>query len=212
MKKMGKLFVLAASAMAPAAIAQQWEFGVMGGGALNLNNSVTGAATGDVGFKPGFSAGGWIGHNNLGRYGGEIRYLFQRQDMKVSSGGQQYTFGGQTHLVHYDFLIHANSGEDRVRPYVAIGGGFKGYRGTGTERAFQPLSNVAVLSRTSEWKPMLSFGAGVKWSISPALQLRVEVRDYVTPFPKDVILPGPGSKISGWVHDLTPLVGLSYLF
>jgi len=202
-----------AAALPPAATAQQWEFGVMGGGALYLNNSVAAASvSGNTGFKPGFSAGGWIGHNNLGHFGGEVRYLFQRNDMKVSSGGQEYTFGGQTHVIHYDFLIHATSGEDRVRPYVAIGGGFKGYRGTGTERAFQPLSNLAVLSRTSEWKPVVSFGAGVKWTISPRLQLRVEVRDYLTPFPKDVILPAPGSKISGWVHDLTPLVGLSYLF
>jgi hypothetical protein len=42
--------------------------------------------------------------------------------------------------------------------------------------------------------------------------VRAEVRDLVTPFPKDVIFPSPGNKVSGWVHSIMPLVGLSYLF
>jgi hypothetical protein len=192
--------------------AQQWEVGVLGGGAFYLNNSVSGpAGSGSVGFRPGISGGGWVGHTNNGRYSGELRYLFQKNDMKVSSGGQTHTFGGQTHMIHYDYLIHMKTAEDSVRPFVAVGGGLKGYRGTGAEQAFQPLDNLAILSRTSEWKPMLSFGAGLKWRVGSKMMLRVEVRDFVTPFPKDVILAAPGGKIGGWVHDITPLVGLSYL-
>ncbi|MFN7922650.1 MAG: outer membrane beta-barrel protein [Bryobacteraceae bacterium] len=207
--------ILAASAglvMAGSASAQQWEVGAMGGGGFYLNNSVSGTAgKGTVGFSPGWSAGGWLAHSSNGRLGGEIRYLFQRNDLKANSPNASAAFGGQSHLFHYDVVWHTNTREDRVRPYLAVGGGFKGYRGTGTERAFQPASDVAILSRTAEWKPMLSFGAGVKWQIAQRLMLRVEVRDYVTPFPKEVILPTPGNKVSGWVHDITPLVGLSYV-
>ena len=213
--KMQSLKILQAMALLTvaqaAAVAQRWEVGILGGGGFYLNNSVKGLTTsGTAGFKPGFSAGGWLAHNALGRLGGEARYVFQQNEMKVNSGGASASFGGQSHILHYDLVLHTNSREDRMRPYVAVGGGMKGYRGTGTERAFQPLGNLAILSRTSEWKPMLSFGAGVKWSLGQRMMVRVEVRDYVTPFPSSVILPGPGSKISGWVHDITPTVGLSY--
>ncbi|MEZ5399555.1 MAG: hypothetical protein R2729_07780 [Bryobacteraceae bacterium] len=198
---------------AASAWGQQWEVGALGGGSFYLNNSVTGAggATGTTGFRPGLSAGGWIGHTNGGKYGGEIRYLFQRNDLKVNSGGQSYNFAGQSHVIHYDFVYHMKTSEDAFRPFVAVGGGLKGYRGTGKEQAFQPLSNLAILSQTSEWKPMLTFGAGVKWQLSNRILLRAEIRDFVTPFPKSVILPSPGAKIAGWVHDITPLFGISYL-
>lgn len=193
-------------------LAQQWEVGALGGGTFHLDRPVTGAVSGKAGIKPGFTAGGWIGHNSVGRWGGEIRYQFQRADLKASSNGQSVTFAAQSQIVNYDILFHSNSSEDSVRPFVAFGGGLKGYRGTGTERAFQPLSNVAILSAVQQWQPMLSFGGGVKWRVGNRLMMRAEVRDFVTQFPKDVILPSPGNKISGWLHDITPMFGVSYLF
>lgn len=205
--------VLGAIAFAAPAWSQQWEVGGLGGGALYLSNAVSGPrGTGSAGFKPGFAVGGWLGHNSVGRYSGEIRYMFQRNPMKVSSGGTTADFGGQSHILHYDVLIHMNSREDTMRPYFVVGGGLKGYIGTGTERAFQPLSNIAILSRTTQWQPVMTFGAGVKWMIGARTMVRLELRDYFGPFPKDVILPAPGNKVSGWVHDLTPTVGISYLF
>jgi hypothetical protein len=36
------------------------------------------------------------------------------------------------------------------------------------------------------------------------------VHDYLTPFPKEVITPNPPSKVSGWIHDIVPMFGLSY--
>lgn len=204
---------LALAILGSPALAQHWEVGALGGGGFYLNNSVTGSrGTGTVGFQPGFSAGGWLGHHTAGRFGGEIRYLFQKNDLKVAGPSQTLTFGGQSHLIHYDFVIHTRSSEDRVRPYFAAGGGMKGYFGTGQEHAFQPLSNIAVPTHTSQWRPVVSFGAGVKWAIRSRLMLRAEVRDYVTQFPKDVIFPAPGNRIGGWAHDITPLIGLSYIF
>ena len=158
------------------------------------------------------TVGGTLTHNTPGRWGGEVRYQFQKTDLRTSAGGKTATFGGRSQLVHYDVLLYSNSREDSVRPFVAFGGGLKGYQGTGTERAFQPLSNVAILSQVQQWQPMLSFGAGVKWRVGNRLMMRAEVRDFVTPFPKDVIVPSPGNRIGGWLHDITPLIGLSYLF
>jgi hypothetical protein len=208
--------VLAAAAAltSPLAWAQHWEVGGAAGASFSLDRTVRAAtgATGQVGFARGIAGSGWIAHNSAGRLGGEIRYLFARSDMRLTGNGVDYRFAARSHLVHYDVLIHANSGEDRIRPFVAIGGGLKGYFGAGAERAVQPLSNLAILSRTSQWKPLLSVGGGVKWTIGQRWLLRAEVRDYITPIPREVILPAPGATISGWIHDIVPMVGISYLF
>ncbi len=203
---------LAVAFSLPPASAQSFEVGAIGGGAFHLDRPVTGRVTGNAGFKPGFAVGGALTHNTQGRWGGEARYQFQKTDLRASSGGQSVTFAGRTHLAHYDVLLYSNSREDAVRPFVAFGGGLKGYQGIGVERAFQPLSNVALLSKVQQWQPLISFGAGVKWRVGNRLMMRAEIRDYVTPFPSDVIVPSPGNKINGWVHDLTPLFGVSYLF
>lgn len=194
------------------ASAQSFEAGVLGGAAIHFDRPVTGLATGNAGFKPGWAAGGFLTHNTAGRWGGEVRYQFQKTDLRLSSGSQSATFGGQSHLAHYDVLLYGSTREDAVRPFVAFGGGIKNYRGTGIERAIQPLSNVALLSQVRQTLPMISFGAGVKWRVGNRLMMRAEVRDFVTPFPKDVIVPSPGNKIGGWIHDITPLFGISYLF
>jgi Outer membrane protein beta-barrel domain len=192
--------------------AQSFEVGLIGGGSFHFDKSVTGRSAGKAGFKPAMVVGGTLTHNTAGRWGGEARYQFQKTDLRTSAGGQTATFAGQSHLAHYDVLLYSNSREDSVRPFVAFGGGLRGYRGTGTERAVQPLSNVAILSKVQQWQPMLSFGAGVKWRVGNRLMMRAEVRDFVTPFPKDVIVPSPGNKIGGWIHDFTPMFGVSYLF
>jgi TPP-dependent trihydroxycyclohexane-1,2-dione (THcHDO) dehydratase len=109
-------------------------------------------------------------------------------------------------------LVHATPREARLRPFIAFGGGIKYYRGTGAEQEFQPLQNFAVLTRTSEWLPMLSVGGGVKFRIAKHALVRFDFRDYMTPFPTRVILPAGGSSVSGWLHDLTPMVGISAFF
>jgi len=203
---------LLAAGLLPSAFAQSFEVGLIGGGAFHIDRPVTGSSAGNAGFKPGMTMGGFLAHNTAGRWGGEARYQFQKTDLRTSAGGQSASFGGQAHLAHYDVLLYSNSREDSVRPFVAFGGGLKGYRGTGIERAIQPLSNVAILSHVQQWQPMISFGAGVKWRVGNRLMMRAEVRDFVTPFPKDLIVPSPGNKIGGWIHDISPLFGISYLF
>ena len=59
---------------------------------------------------------------------------------------------------------------------------------------------------------MISVGGGIKMLLGPRLVLRAEVRDYITTFPKEVIVPLPGTKISGWLNDIVPMVGISYIF
>jgi hypothetical protein len=75
---------------------------------------------------------------------------------------------------------------------------------------YQPLSNFALLTAQQDLAPLVSAGAGVKFQISSHVQLRLDVHDYLTPFPKNVITPNVGSKVGGWLQDFVPMIGISY--
>ena len=59
---------------------------------------------------------------------------------------------------------------------------------------------------------MASFGGGLKYKLGQHTFLRTEVRDYLTVFPTDLIAPAPGAKLSGLLHDIVPMIGISYEF
>ncbi len=52
----------------------------------------------------------------------------------------------------------------------------------------------------------------MKYAVSKHVGLRLEVRDYLTPFPQDVVTPVPPVKHEGWLHNIVPVVGLNFLF
>lgn len=199
--------------LAPNCLAQQWELGGIGG--LGIQKGLTakaGTGAAETGFESGGAWGAFAGQNLYDRLGGEIRYLFRWSDLRVASGGQKATFAGNSHIVHYDLLYHTAAREKTVRPFVAVGGGIKVFQGTGIERAFQPLRQFVLLTKKREVLPTLAVGAGVKWKVRGYLSFRVEVRDFVTPPPQKVLVPAPGARITGWLHDIVPLVGLGFTF
>ena len=213
MKHFASVMFFTLLATAPAALAQRWELGLAGGGSFFTKQTFKNpAGNADAGFSNGIAVSGWLGNNTSNLIGGELRYDYERSDLKLSSGGTNVSFGGQTNAVHYDFLLHFAPSEAHVRPFIAGGAGVKVYSGTGTEQAFQPLSNIALLTRTSQVEPMVSVGGGVKFSLAKSTLLRVEVHDYLTPFPKNVIAPAQGSKIGGWLSDFVVSAGFSVLF
>src|SRR5579864_1363863 len=170
-------------AAAPAALAQKWEVGVAGGGSFYTSKSFTNPlGNADAKLANGFIVSGWLGNNSGRLLGGELRYDYEQSSLQLSSGGTNVSFGAHTQAVHYDFVLNFASHEARVSPFVAAGAGVKVYSGTGQEQAFQPLSNIALLTKTNQLKPMVSVGGGVKFRISSAIQFRAEVHDYLTPF------------------------------
>ena len=197
-----------------ACAAQEWEVGGMASYGFYRNlDAINAIAPATAGFSPGVAFGAVIGHNARGLIGGEFRYTFEQSDLKVSSSGTDAHFGGVAHIIGYDLVIHPRVRHgSKVLPFLAAGGGMKVYSGTGHEVTFQPLENIALLTKTQEIKPMISVGGGIKMIIGPRLILRAEVRDYITTFPKQVITPVPGTKISGWLNDFVPMVGISYVF
>ena len=208
-----RLGIVAALVAAMPAVAQKVELGGGRAGSLYKGNSVTGfVSSATTGFENQFAVTGFLGHNSYRLVGGEIRYTWERNNLKVSSGGAGATFGGESHAVHYDFVLHTAPRGAKVRPFVAGGGGVKLYVGSGTEVLAQPLGNIALLTKTRELKGLISVGGGVKAALAPHLALRIEARDYITPFPLKVIAPVGTAKIQGWVHNVTPMVSLAFTF
>lgn len=208
-----RIICLLTLALSTAAFAQKYDFGLNGGISFYGNKTVTNPR-GDAkaGFKPGWVAGFSIGHDMYEHAGGEIRYTFLQNAMKLESGSTKASFGAQAHLIHYDFLLHTAKRSASVRPYIAFGGGAKIYRGTGEEQPFQPLSNTALLTKTTDTRPMVSAGGGVKAKLSDRVWLRFDVHDYLTSFPKNVIAPAAGSEVGGWIHNIVGTGGISFTF
>jgi len=191
--------------------AQSHDLGVIGGAAFLRGIPIGGAPDGtSAGFQPGLVAGVEFGQDLYQHWGGEIRYLFEQRDLSVSSGGQTATLAGQAHVLYYDLTYSPRSREERVRPYFAVGGGMKLFRGTGSEEAYRPLMQYAYLTQTQQIEPLLSVGGGVKWPVGKRMVLRIDCRDQITPFPLKLIAPATGMTIKGWLHDIVPTVGLSW--
>jgi hypothetical protein len=207
------LYTITAALTVLPAFAQKYEFALAGGGSFYQSHTVTNPkGDASAGFNNGWAASVAVGNNMYSHVGGEVRYTYLHNDAKLSSGSTKATFGAESHVIHYDFLIHATPTESRIRPYVAAGGGIKFYRGTGTEVPFQPLSTVALLTKTTEVQGLLSVGGGVKFSLTHRLMLRVDVHDYLTPFPKKIITPALNSKASGWFNNIVGTAGISFGF
>ena len=192
--------------------AQSWEAGGSAGYSIYRDASVTASTvTGRTGFSPGIAFGGLLG-NDVSRFvGGEVRYTYQAGDPRVSSGSTKARADGESHALHYDVLIHATRKEAAVRPFVAVGAGVKIFRGTGAEPAFQPLSNLIVLTHTTQVEPLISVGAGLKFKVSRHVRFRLDFRDYATPVPEK-LLASPSGKAGGWMHGFVFLAGISTVF
>jgi len=208
LKSLTLLFALPALSLC-----QNWEVGASGGYGFLRDVPVTnGAITGKAGFKSGYAFGALLGSQFNRIVGGEIRYTYRADDLRVSSGSTTAKAAARSQALHYDVLIHAAPKDSPIRPFLAVGGGVKFYQGTGVEPAFQPLNNLVILTHTSEAQPLISVGGGVKIAVSKRALVRLDVRDYATPLPTSLLATPANSKMSGWIHDFVFLFGVSSSF
>lgn len=193
---------------------ENYEFGGLAAGSIYKGTSVaSGPNTGTIGYQVGGGGGVYFGQNMTGHWGGELRYLYARQDLKVTSGGAEATFAGQTHNIGYDVLLHLTHPDARIRPFAAVGIGLKIYQGTGASQTVQALNNLIILTNTNQTVFAGDFGGGVKIRLGGRLTLRLEVRDYITEVPDKLFAPPPGAHISGNVfHQIVPAFGIGYTF
>jgi hypothetical protein len=206
------LMYLAAAVATPAAFAQTWEVGFGAGGSFMTSGTIQNpAGNASATRQPGLALSAWLGNSiGSGLFGGELRYDYEMGDLKLSQGGTSTTFASRSNAIHYDFLYNFSSSESAVRPFIDAGGGVKWYSGTGTEQVYQPLSNIAVFSDVRDMRPLVSVGAGVKFNVAKSTLLRLEVHDYLTPFPSTLIAPVPPSTVSGWLNDFVVSAGISW--
>ncbi len=206
-----RMLVVSMAMLVPAAFAQRWEAGGGAGGGFYTSQTVTapaGSATAKIDSN--LAAGLWLGNNSAGAWGGELRGDFQLGSLEVNQGGTKATFAARSYAFHYDLLWHSRPSGSKIRPFLAAGAGVKIYQGTGAQVAYQPLSNFALLTQAQDLTPLVSAGGGVKFQLSPHMQLRAEIHDYLTTFPKQVIAPAQGARIGGWLQDFVPTIGVSY--
>jgi len=193
--------------------AQRFEFGGVGGAGFLGNVGISGSAGSAItGFQTGPGAGGFISEQLNRHLSGELRYMYLPNNLHIQSHDSEATFSGQQHVLHYDIVWHFARPGARREFFVAVGGGMKLFRGTGQEQAYQPLMQYGYFTRTQVVKPMGSFGAGMKYALTPKLILRTEFRDYISPFPTELIAPAPGAKFGSILQNFVPMVGISYLF
>jgi hypothetical protein len=192
---------------------QSWSLGAAGGFGFYRNATLTNATgSANAGFGNRFAAGAVLGENVSAHFGGELRYTFRDGDSELSVNGRQANLDADAQVVHFDFLAYATRRYARVRPFVAGGAGIKRYMGTGPVDPTQPLQSFALLAHQNEVKGLISFGGGVKVALSDRWLVRVDFRDYATPFPEKVIVPAVGVKVHGWLHDFVPLFGVDWTF
>src|SRR5437764_2788552 len=83
--------------------AQEWEIGGLAGAGFMSGVSVaTAAASATTGFKTGGAFGAFAGSNLYPHLSGEIRYMYQMSDLKLSSRGTEASFTGVSHAISYD--------------------------------------------------------------------------------------------------------------
>jgi hypothetical protein len=205
--------VIAFMTLPGAVLADNWEIGGTAGYGGYTQVNVTGLSSrATAGLKSGLAFGAVLGDQVTPHISGEIRYTYRFDDLKVSSGSTEASASAESHAIHYDFLFHARRRESAIRPFFAAGAGVKVYRGTGVEAAYQPLSNMVVLTRSTQPEALISVGGGVKASLSRHLLIRFDFRDYLTPVPSGLLAAPPGARVSGWLQDLVGLVGISATF
>jgi opacity protein-like surface antigen len=207
-------FGAAAALFVSAAFAQQqFEIGGLVGYGFYHNGSVTSsAATLQAGFTERITAGAVIGEDLYEHISGEARYLYQESHPFLSGTGFRADLAGHSHTLTYDVLFHLLDRDHRMRPFAAVGVGAKYFAATGVAPSFGSAPPAAVLVNADEWKFVGDFGAGVKFRLQRHVIVRAEIRDYVSPFPRRQIAVVGTGKIHGFLHEITPLVGVSYSF
>lgn len=200
-------------------VAQKWEIGGLGGYGWYQNSTISNSAvsnppvSGEVGFPSRATIGVVVGENPYRYWGGELRWLYQWGGPQIVVNGIKTSMTGYSNLITYDFVIYPVRAEATFRPYFAGGAGIKVYTGTGFRLSGpSQTSELALLRPDTEVEPAISLGGGLKCLLAKHAQFRIDFRTYFTPTPKQLIRPIGFSAIHGWLFDLVPTAGLSYVF
>jgi hypothetical protein len=201
-------------------IAQRWEIGGLGGFGWYQNTTISNSTlaipptSAEVGFPSRGTVGVVFAENPYHHWGGEIRWLYQSGGPQIElNDGTKISMSGYSNLVTYDFVVYPVQSESGFRPYLAGGAGVKAYTGTGFGFVNQvPIAGLALLRNVTQAEPAISVGGGIKYVFLKHAQFRIDFRTYFTPTPNDLIRPAKFSVIHGWLSEVVPTAGFSYVF
>lgn len=205
-------FILAI-ALSSACLGQEWELGGVGGYGWYYNPTIRNPATSGRGGFPPRAALGVVLTENLYEYiSGEFRYLFRFGGPQLQANGITESAHGYTNAITYDIVFHMRPRESNLRPFISTGAGIKVYTASGIREEPQPLIGLALLTPVTQVEPAIGVGGGLKYMLHKNVQLRLDIRTYLTPLPNEVIRPRGTSVVHGWIYDFVPLAGISYVF
>jgi hypothetical protein len=95
---------------------------------------------------------------------------------------------------------------------VSGGAGIKVYTDSQHRFVGQPFFDSAILVSRSQVVAAISAGGGLKYQVSRDILLRFDFRTYFTPAPDEILRPVRASYIHGWMYNLVPLGGISFVF
>jgi len=126
--------------------------------------------------------------------GHEFGYSYSRTKLGIVGSPDQIST--PIHQGFYDYLVYATPEGSWVRPFAAGGGQFSTF--------VPPGASVAYGTGTTKYGG--NFGGGVKVKLNSMFALRLDVRDYVTTKPFDLI------GKSGALHQIEASAGLGLYF
>lgn len=204
---------LLAIIFASAALAQTYEIGANIGYGFYRNGTIySPASTIEAGIRNRFAAGIDAGWQFSEYVSAEFCYLYHDGHPFLQGAGVKADIQGQSQVLTLQALFHFKPRSRRLRPFIAGGAGAKGYIIAGPAPFPQPIPEIASLTTNDVWKVVFSFGGGAQYVLGKRVVLKAEIRDYVTTFPRQQIVPAPHNTARGIFQQLTPLFGASYTF
>ncbi len=192
---------------------QQREIGADIGYGIYRNGTIYSAAESvQAGIRNRFAAGIDLGYALTDYFTGQFSYLYHDGHPFIQGAGVKTDIQGQSQALTLEAQFFFRPRRQRLRPFIAGGVGGKDYVIAGPAPFPQPVPGVAILTTNDVWKVVFTVGGGVTYLLRPHLLLRGEFRDYLTTFPRTQIVPAPHNTARGIFQQLTPLLGVSYVF
>jgi hypothetical protein len=189
---------------------QNWSVTAFGGFGLYHPVSLT-APFGSASAAPGsrIVLGAFLGRRLTDRFTVEAGWTYQDGDFQIMSGPAKTAFDADADAFHAGLLYYLRSSASRLRPYLVASAGAKLFHGTETPSP-RPLEQFAVFHDGFVAEPLLTYGGGLEYSFNHRWAVRLDLRDYTTPFPTGSITPSPGVSVGGWMHDFVPTIGVVF--
>ena len=188
--------VLLLCSFAPVSSAQVGEISLSLGQSLFKNNKL--GSAGDLAsqykVKDGFRIAARLTLNTRRFIGHEFGYAYNHSKLGLTNAPDEANM--PVHQGFYDFLLYLTPEGSFIRPFGAGGGQFS---------TFVP-PGASITYGTGTTKYGLNYGAGVKIRLTPIFALRLDVRDYITTKPFDLI------GKSGALHQIEASAGLGLYF